>query len=160
MPNYPGVANATAPAYVVPQQAPRGIGPGDSIYLFGVQAAADKSIPISDQNVAGETPGVPQASIAAAIQPTASFQAAQPAISVEIRFAGVPGAFNVQVQEADTDADAFYITPSNLAYTMTVVNSQNIARADLTTGAGKFIRILLSSRTNAVAMTAKVTRVS
>ena len=160
MPNYPGVANATVPSYVVPQQAPRGILPGDSVYLFGVQANADKSIPISEANVVGEQPAPPQASIAAGLPPAANFQPAQPAISIEIRFSGAPGAFNVQVQEADTDADAFYITPSNLAYTMTVVNGQNIARADLTTGAGKFIRILLSSRTNAVAMTAKVTRVS
>lgn len=160
MSNYPGVANATVPSYPVPQNLPRGIGPGDSIYLFGLQSAADKSIPISDANVVGETPTPPQASIAAGMPPTASFQPAQPAISVEIRFAGAPGAFNVQIQEADTDADAFYITPSNAAYTMTVVNAQNIARADLTTGAGKFIRILLSSRTNPVAMTAKVTRVA
>jgi len=102
----------------------------------------------------------PQASIAASIGPVAGINGPQPAISVEIRFAGAPGAFNVQVQEADTDADAFYITPSNPAYTMTVVTAQNVARADLTTGAGKFIRILLGSRTNAVAMTAKVTRVA
>jgi len=160
MPNYPGAANATAPVYANPANLPRGLMQGDSIYLFGVQTSADKGIPISDMNVSGEQPAPPQTSIAAAIGPVAGAHGPQPAISVEIRFSGAPGAFNVQVQEADTDADAFYITPTNAAYTMTVVTAQNIARADLTTGAGKFIRVLLSSRTNAVAMTAKVTRVS
>jgi hypothetical protein len=158
--NYPGVANAAVPAYPNPANLPRGLAQGDSIFLFGLQSAADKSIPISEMNVVGETPTPPQASIACCMGPVAGINGPQPAISVEIRFSGAPGAFNVQVQEADTDADAFYITPSNLAYTMTVVTAQNIARADLTTGAGKFIRILLSSRTNAVSMTAKVTRVA
>lgn len=160
MPNYPGVANATVPSYPSPANLPRAISQGDSIYLFGLQSNADKSIPISDMNVVGETPAPPQASIAVGIPPAAGVNGPQPAISVEIGFSGPPGAFNVQIQEADVDADASYITPSNAAYTMTVVTAQNKARADLTTGAGKFIRILLSSRANLVAMTAKVTRVA
>jgi len=160
MPNYPGVASATVPAYPSPANLPRGLMQGDSIYLFGLQANADKSIPISDMNVVGEQPAPPQASIAAGMGPVAGMNGPQPAYSIEIGFSGAPGAFSVQVQEADVDADASYITPSNAAYTMTVVTAQNKARADLTTGAGKFIRVLLASRANAVTMTAKITRVA
>ena len=160
MPNYPGVANATVPAYPSPANLPRGLMQGDSIFLFGLQSAADKSIPISDMNVAGESPAPPQASIAAQMSPVAGMNGPQPAYSIEIQFSGAPGAFNIQVQEADTDADAKYITPSNAAYTVTVVTANNVARADLTTGAGKFVRVLLSARTNAVSLIAKLTRVA
>jgi hypothetical protein len=80
-----------------------------------------------------------------------------PGVAVEISFSAAPGAFNVQVQEADTDIDAAYITIPTTG-TITAVSANNFARVEFPTLKTKFLRILLSSRTNAVNLTAKVTR--
>lgn len=156
MPNYPGAANATAP--VASNLSPIGLSKGDSQYVFGVLAAGATQLPVNDGNVAGEQPAAPQASIAVQLQ--AQDGGPPPMISVEGRFSGAPGAFNVQIQEADTDADAFYITPANASYTITAVSSQNTFRVDLSPTGGKFVRVLLSSRTNAVNFTCKITRLA
>jgi hypothetical protein len=156
MPNYPGAANATASA--ASNLSPISLSKGDSHYVFGVLAAGATQLPINDGNVAGETPAAPQASIAVQLQ--AQDGGPPPMVTVEGRFSGAPGAFNVQIQEADTDADAFYITPSNAAYTVTAVGTQNTFRVDLSPTGGKFVRVLLSTRGNAVAFTCKITRLA
>lgn len=157
MPNYPGAANSFVPA---PSNAsPIALQKGESAYLFGVLGAGATQLPVNDGNVAGEQPAAPQASIAVNLQAGDEAQPA-PMVTVELRFSGAPGAFNIQIQEADTDADGFYVTPSNAAYTVTAVNANNVARVDLSPTGGKFLRILLSSRTNAVNLTAKVTRLA
>jgi hypothetical protein len=157
MPNYPGASLATAP--VASNFSPIAlVNPGDAHYVFGVLAAGATQLPVQPGNVAGESPAAPQASVAVMLP--ASEQGAPPMVSLEIRFSGAPGAFNIQIQEADTDADAFYVTPSNGAYTITAVSANNIARVDLSPTGGKFLRVLLSSRTNAVSLTAKFTRLA
>lgn len=160
MPNYPGVANAVVPAFTQPAFLPTQILPGDSAFLFGVKAAADKAIPLSDMNVAGETPTPPQASVAIGIGVGAGMNNAPPMVTFEFRFSGAPGAFNIQIQEADTDADGNYITPAAAAYTITAVNANNVARVDLSPTGGKFMRVLLSTRTNAVSLIAKASRLA
>lgn len=156
MPNYPGAANATAS--VKSNLSPIGLSKGDSQYVFGVLAAGATQLPVNDGNVAGEQPAAPQASIAVQLQPQDG--GPPPMITVEGAFSGAPGAFNVQIQEADTDADAFYITPANASYTITAVSSQNTFRVDLSPTGGKFVRVLLSSRGNAVNFTCKITRLA
>lgn len=156
MPNYPGTANATTPA--ASNLSPIALQKGESVYVFGMLAAGATQLPVQESNVAGEQPAPPQASIAVTLQPSETN--ASPMVTVEGRFSGAPGAFNVQIQEADTDADAFYITPANAAYTVTAVNSQNVFRVDLSPTGGKFMRVLLSSRTNAVTFTCKLTRLA
>jgi hypothetical protein len=157
MPNYPGVANATVSAKS--NLSPLAIAKGDSAYLFGVLAAGATQLPVNDGNVAGETPAAPQASIAIHLAPTSEGGPA-PMITIEGLFSGAPGAFNVQIQEADTDADAFYITPSTSTYTITAVGANNQFRVDLSPTGGKFLRVLLSSRTNAVSFICKATRLA
>lgn len=156
MPNYPGVANATVP--VPSNLSPLAIAKGDSAFLFGVLAAGATQLPVTDLNVAGEQPAAPQASIA--VHLVAQDGGPPPMITVQGQFSGAPGAFNVQIQEADTDADAFYITPTNAAYTVTAVTANNVFRVDLSPTGGKFLRILLSSRTNGVTFICKVTRLA
>lgn len=157
MPNYPGTAGSFVPA--ASNVSPIALQKGESVYVFGILSAGASQLPITDATVTGEQPAPPQASIAVNLQPGDEAQP-PPMVTVEGRFSGAPGAFNVQIQEADTDADGFYITPANAAYTVTVVNSNQAFRVDLSPTGGKFLRGLLSSRTNGVTLTLKFTRLA
>lgn len=157
MPNYPGTANSFVPT--ASNLSPIALQKGESVYVFGILAAGATQLPVNDLNVTGESPAPPQASIAVNLQAGDEAQP-PPMVCIEGRFSGAPGAFNVQIQEADTDADGYYVTPSNTAYTVTAVGANQNFRVDLSPTGGKFMRILLSSRTNAVAFTCKVTRLA
>jgi len=75
-------------------------------------------------------------------------------VSVELSFSANPGAFQCDVQIADTDADANYITIGSI----TNVNAGFVGRLDLTTLWPKFLRLNMVSLANAVNVTAQVTR--
>src|SRR5713226_4700007 len=123
MPNYPGALLATVPA--ASNLSPLALDKGSYAYLFGVLKPGATQLPVEDRNVGGEALSalVPVASIAALLAP-ASEAAPPPMVAVEIAFSGDPGTFNLQIQEADTDADAFYITPATAVYTVTAVTAQ------------------------------------
>jgi hypothetical protein len=113
------------------------------------------AISVGEQVVAfnAEQPAVPQASIEFALPPNPRTLGA--ALSVEVSFSGAPGVFEVDLQEADTDADANFV--SN-ATTITAVNAGNVGRQDYANITGQFVRILLKTRTNAVNALIKITR--
>jgi hypothetical protein len=111
--------------------------PGDQILLFNA-----------------EQPTPPQASQQVALG-NAYDNASTQAVSIEIQFSGAPGAFSIQPQVADTDTDTAYVSEGAA---VTTVNSSNYARVELTSIKAKFLRVLLSSRTNAVNLTVKVSR--
>jgi hypothetical protein len=157
MPNYPGAANATTPG-AADLAGIIGLEKGDTQYLFGVLAAGATQLPVQDLNVQGETPAAPQASIAVCLE--TSETNSPPMVCFEGVFSGAPGAFNLQIQESDTLADGCFITPTNAAYTVTAVNANNVFRVDLSPTGGKFIRVLLSSRTNPVSLKLKATRLA
>ena len=177
MPNYYGLTGGSVPRVgpvtaTYPNGVPLGasVGPsklecGDSVWLFGLVPAANAG-GADDALIKGEQPAAPQASIPVCIvEPDGSGPA--PMICIEISFystgtltPAAPGAFNIQIQEADTDADAFYITPAAPAYTVTAVNANNKARVDLNPTGGKFLRALISSRGNAVDCVIKASRIA
>lgn len=144
--NYAGPANSTTtgPTYGTGNNpaGPVRLAPGDSVFLF-----------------VGAQPTPPQASIEVFI-PQSTVGGTAPGVSFEALFSGAPGAFSLQLQEADTDADGFFITPTQAAYTVTTVNSNQVARSDLSPTGGKFLRVLLASRTNAVNLTVKLSRIN
>ena len=75
----------------------------------------------------------------------------------EIVFSGAPGAFEVDAQVAETDADANYVTIAQLA----AVNASNVGRIDLTEATpfyGKFVRLHMTALANGVTTSALVTR--
>jgi hypothetical protein len=111
--------------------------PGDQFLLFNA-----------------EQPAAPQASqqVCLANAPNAS---SSQSVAIELFFSAAPGAFSIQPQVADTDTDAAYIAEGAA---ITTVNAGNFARVELTAIKAKFLRVLLSSRTNAVNLTVKVTR--
>lgn len=91
----------------------------------------------------------------------APYQGNSPAsVSVEVAFAGAPGAFSLQVWEADTDILADYIeVPA--AGGVTTVNGNNVARVDLSPFLGAFIAIAcIGAAANPVNLTCKITRKS
>lgn len=109
-------------------------------------------------NAESPEPSVPVASLEVCIPVQEGGPA--PAVSIELVFGGAPGAFSFQLQEADTDTANDFITPSAAAYTITSVNSNNVARSDLIPTAGRFLRGYLSSLANNVTVTAKITRIA
>lgn len=158
MPNYPGAASSktSAPSNISPLALST---PGDSAYLFGTLSTGATQLPITDSTVTGESPAAGTASIAITLP--ARDGSAVPMVSFEGFFSGAPGTFEIDIQEADTDADALYILPSAAAYTVSAVNATTQAfRVDLNPTGGRFMRVLLKTRTNAVSLVVKATRLA
>ncbi|HZP32679.1 MAG TPA: hypothetical protein VFB23_04875 [Candidatus Acidoferrales bacterium] len=72
-------------------------------------------------------------------------------------FSGAPGAFEIDVQVSDVDADAQYQTCANGNIT-SVDATNNTFHFDGSTVLATFVRLLLRSRTNAVNVTADIRR--
>jgi hypothetical protein len=72
-------------------------------------------------------------------------------------FSGAPGAFEIDVQVADVDADTQYQSVANGNIT-TVDATNNTFHFDGATVLATFVRLLLRSRTNAVNVTADIRR--
>lgn len=77
--------------------------------------------------------------------------------AIDGKFSGAPGAFEVDVQVAAVDADTNYQTVLNGNIT-TVDATNNTFHFDGTLVQTKFTRLLMRSRTNAVSITATVSR--
>jgi hypothetical protein len=115
-------------------------------------------------SIQAEQPAVPQAGAQVCIVPRV-YSGAVPSIAIEVMFTAAPGVFSLAIQEADSDADAAYITPTvaeNPAgvagYTIAAVDAVNQnARVDLSPTGGRFIRPRLVSRANAVGLVVKAT---
>lgn len=103
-----------------------------------------------------EQPAAPQASKAFAI-PTPMIGNHPPAINVDIEFSADPGVFQLDVQEAEEDENASYMTVPS-AGSLTTVDANFRSRADIFPFVGKFIRLNLVSRTNAVNLTARISK--
>lgn len=76
--------------------------------------------------------------------------------SVDGKFSGAPGTFEVDVQVSSTDSDANYQTCSNCAIT-TVDSTNNTFHLDATNTTERFVRLLMRTRGNSVTITATVT---
>lgn len=75
----------------------------------------------------------------------------------EVRFAGAPGTFEVDIMGAEDDNDNNYVALSATAL-INAVNSANVGRYDMLSYYPKFVRIYIKTLTNDVAVTAVVTR--
>lgn len=157
MPGYPG--QAAARVSVPSNLSPIALQQGESHYLFGLPAAGATQLPLNDGNVTTEN--LAGASIAVAL-PFGQGGAPTASVAVEVIFpGGAPGAGeSIAIQEADTDADAFYITMAAPAYTINAFNANNAARADLFTTGGKFLRVNRTKGANNQPVLVKVTRLA
>jgi hypothetical protein len=138
MPVYPGAANSVATNSVPP--LPVAIYPGDTVAVF-----------------AAEQPAVPSASVAVAIA-QAGYDGIIPNLAVEGFLSGAVGAaFSLQLQTSDTDADGMYQN-EGAAITQANVSANNTFRGEFANVRAKFARLLLTARTNAVNLTARISR--
>jgi hypothetical protein len=153
MPTYPGVGNSLT--WVGNNTSGIALQKGESLYLFGVLAAGATQLPVNESNVTFETVAAGQASISIDLQGMMGDPNA--VVGIELVFSGAPGIFNAQIQLADTDADGYYATPGDPNYTITSVNANQVAQVNVTPGK-RFLRLLMSTLTNAVNTRVKATR--
>lgn len=76
--------------------------------------------------------------------------------SVDGKFSGAPGSFELDVQVAASDVDTNYQTCSNCAIT-TVDSTNSTFHLDATNTTERFVRLLMRARGNSVTITATVT---
>lgn len=171
MSNYYGLAAGTVPGIgpnnvaLGASQIPTDLKPGDSAWLFGIVPAANAG-GANDALIKGEQPAAGTASIPICVGPMGS--GGTPMVCFEVSFyatgtlnPAAPGAFEIDIQEADSDADAFYILPTNTTYTINAVNAvTQKVRIDVSPSGGRFMRALLKTRTNAVDVVIKATRMT
>lgn len=79
-------------------------------------------------------------------------------LSVEVQFAAAPGAFEIDVMDADTDVAGAYIAIPNAI--LNAVNANNFCRFELAPFKAKFVALLIKTpNANAVNIkSAKITR--
>jgi hypothetical protein len=113
--------------------------PGDTGYAFGTKSPYAGVADVYEAVASGE------ASQAFALAPGFAPHGAQTQLSVEFLFNQAPGAFNFQLQTADTDQNSAYQTePTIGTVTTTGVSSTTSVRIEAFVKA-KFARILISS---------------
>ena len=76
-------------------------------------------------------------------------------ISLEIFFSGNPGAFEVDLQDADIDEDSHYVTVDAITVGL---NSSYVTRIELPSFYAKYVRVKLVTLTNAVNISVLLTR--
>ena len=74
--------------------------------------------------------------------------------SIELFFAAAPGVFAVDIEVADTDQDAFY----QKLDTLNTVDANNHARNQYVAVEANFVRARMTTRTNAVNGTVRLSR--
>ena len=146
MPAYPGAANSTTPT----MPPPLSIGPGDWAYVFGTGAQFGSGKSPTLETFAA---GIASDRVAIARTPNDSYPSS---VSVELIFSGAPGAFEVDLQDSDTDADAYF--QSIAGASLTAVSANNTARLEQIPLKGKFARLYIKTLTNAVNIAARLTR--
>ncbi len=133
------VAQCTASAYSVGNSVPCGTGMVVTVW------SAETPTPGNGTTAASQQVQLINGSIGKAGTP----------FSVDGKFSGAPGALEVDVQVAATDADTNYQTCSNCNVT-TVDSTNNTFHLDYS-GNAKYVRLLMRTRTNSVTVTATVT---
>lgn len=91
------------------------------------------------------------ASIAIAISKKDDSQ--QGTLSIEGVFSGAPGAFEIDLQTSDTDADGLY---QQEGAGITTVNGQNAFRGEFLNVAANFARVIIKSLANNVTCTLRI----
>lgn len=126
------------------------------VYNASAPPIASSGIPVTVWSAETPTPGngTTAASQQVALQVVAG-KAGTP-FSVDGKFSGAPGTFEVDVQVASTDSDTNYQTCSNCNIT-TVDSTNQTFHLDAVLVNAKFVRLLMRARGNSVSITATVT---
>ena len=78
-------------------------------------------------------------------------------VSLEIKFAGDPGNFQIDVETADTDEEEYYVTRQSIIESVSeqVLNDSFVCRVEMSNVVAKFLRLNMVDCDNAVEVTAK-----
>lgn len=128
----------------------------DPVYNALPPIALDSGVVVTVWNAETPTPG--NGTISASQQVALQIKNAKSGapFSVDGKFSGAPGTFEVDVQVAATDSDQNYQTCSNCNIT-SVDSVNNTFHLDAVLVNAKFARLLLRSRANSVSITASFT---
>lgn len=126
-----------------------------SVYSAGNPATCTPGQAVTVWSAETPTPGTGTTAASQQVQLGANVYKAGTPFSVDGKFSGAPGAFEVDVQVASTDADTSYQTVSNGNIT-TVDSTNNTFHLDYS-GTAKYARLLMRTRTNSVSITATIT---
>jgi hypothetical protein len=74
--------------------------------------------------------------------------------SIEVAFSGDPGAFELDIQHADTDFDGYYVTIASISS----VNASFVGRNELPNISSRFVRVYMKTLTNDVTTTVQISR--
>ena len=96
-----------------------------------------------DASSPGDAVAVTNASLQVGLQREGNFPVC---LAVSIQFTGAPGAFEVEIQTADVDAEVNYVTKQSI----TAVNATHGARAELINVVARWVRLKMKARANTV----------
>jgi hypothetical protein len=136
------VLGTMAPSYNTMTPAPP-INPGNSVDAFRFEQPASGTF--SQQYAV----------------PPSSNAGGPPSVSIQVKFAGAPGAFEFDIYESDGDGSSNDYLQIPTAGSITTVSSNNVARVDLSPFLGTYIAIYCkTANANAVNASVKITRKS
>jgi hypothetical protein len=126
------------------------------VYNATAPSVLQSGIPFTVWSAETPTPG--NGTTAASQQVTLQMQPGKNGapFSVDGKFSGAPGSFEIDIQVAATDSDTNYQTCSNCAIT-TVDSTNNTFSWQVWANSARFVRLLMRSRGNSVTVTATVT---
>ena len=104
-------------------------------------------------NAETPAPGVNAAAASAQVALVANPTGSARSITVAGSFSGAPGAFEIDIQAADVDADASYVTIAGGAITAVNANNSFYWEGEI---AARFVRLQMPSRANGVSVTATI----
>ena len=159
----PSYANSGLGTMTLNPILPTILWPGDQKYLFGTSPNTPGTISTpNDGNVVTEAVIVGERSIAVALAPRAG-GGAPPGCMVQVIASANPGAAEIDVQDAATDADGAYLTQTtSAAYKMTVWaalgdgSGRYISTTELQPEGAQFITLKVVANPNGVTYTAKI----
>jgi hypothetical protein len=146
MPYYAtGGSNSQTPNTVLPTV----LQPGDEKYVFGTVGANPLpgiSQNPNDSNVVAEAAVAGGASIAVQLGPRPG-GGATPGLSVYVTSSTNPGSSEIDIQEADVDADGAYslVTSTSKITTWTQVGALWVATIDISSVVGRFVRAYIKT---------------
>jgi len=85
-----------------------------------------------------------------------NFSSGKVRCAVEIAFSGNPGTFQANLQTADTDADADYVSIASGSVANAQMNGTWVARLEIADVVAHFARIYIGTLPNSVTATAKI----
>ena len=144
-----------------PVPGPTLTSPGDLGWVWGIIPAGNLTDMSVNAVTSENTPANGTSSQPVYVGPSPGLTGVPPLVDLEVIFDANPGAINLQVQCADGDSDAEYLTGSNAAFTITASTQHGtkyLATTSFNPANASFLRLLASSIATPTTWRARFTR--